>query len=259
MLLAIDIGNTNIVVGGFLGEQLLFEYRLQSDLKRTVDEYRAQLLSLMTASNKTKVPVNAAIICSVVPPLTPTITEVIQSSFNVPPLEVGAGIKTGIAIKMSDPTQVGADRIVNGLAAREVYGNHSLVVDFGTATTFDYINKQGAYEGGVIAPGLHTSLESLVRNTAKLPRIDLVWPQKIIGKNTVHAMQSGALVGYVCLVDGIIDYIQEEVGQLDHIVATGGLGRVITDHSKRIASYNPNLTLIGMRLIAELNIEKNKK
>jgi type III pantothenate kinase len=148
------------------------------------------------------------------------------------------------------------DRIC--VAAKELYGSNSLVVDFGTATTFDYISAAGNYEGGVIAPGLYTSIESLVRNTAKLPRIDLSWPKTIIGKNTVHAMQSGALVGYVCLVDGIIDNIQQEVGQLSHVIATGGLGKVVTEHSKKISHYDPSLTLVGMRLIAELNLVRNK-
>jgi type III pantothenate kinase len=261
MLLTVDIGNTNIVIGGFKDDELVFEYRLVSDLKRTVDEYKVQLVSLMSGfansqSNDFKKLITNAVICSVVPPLTPNITEVIKSTFDITPLEVGAGIKTGLAIKVSDPTQVGADRIVNSVAVKKIYGNHSLVVDFGTATTFDYVNNDGAYEGGVIAPGLNTSIEALVRNTAKLPRIDLVWPEKIVGKNTVHAMQSGALVGYVCLVDGIIDNIQKEVGQLNHIIATGGLGSLIVPHSKLIQKYDPILTLTGMKIIASLNSKK---
>lgn len=253
MLLAVDIGNTNTVIGGFLNEELVFEFRLNSDLNRTVDEYHVLLVVLLQEALSQKQSVRGAVISSVVPPLTPIFETVIKRKFNVDPLEIGPGIKTGIALKVSDPSQVGADRVVNGLAVRELYGPNSLVVDFGTATTFDYVNPKGEYDGGVIAPGLYTSVESLVRNTAKLPRIDLIWPNKIIGKNTVSAMQSGAMVGYVCLVEGIIDRISNEVGGVSHVVATGGLGEVIAKHTKKITKYDPTLTLKGMRMIAKLN------
>ena len=253
MLLCVDIGNTNIVVGGFKGQELVFEFRLQSDSRRTVDEYRASIVSLLHQILGDSFIISHGIISSVVPPLTGILIEVLEKSFSVKPLIVGSGIKTGIAIRLGDPASVGADRIVNGLAVRELYGKKSVVVDFGTATTFDFVNEAGDYDGGIIAPGLLTSLESLVSRTAKLPRIDLSWPKNIIGKSTVTAMQSGALVGYVCLVDGLLSQIENEVGSLTHIVATGGLGGLIAEHSKKITTVDSNLTLKGMRLIANLN------
>ena len=253
MLLVIDIGNTNIVVGCFEGETLRFEFRLKSDTGRTVDEYAALLFPLFDREFGKKTAFSGAIVSSVVPPLTSDIVQMLEERFSLKPLVVGPGIKTGIAIRLSEPSSVGADRVVNGVAARELYGKPALVVDFGTATTFDYVNAAGDYEGGVIAPGLTVSLESLVSRTAKLPRIELVWPQSVIGKSTVQAMQSGALVGYVAMVDGLIDEIVKETGPLSHIVATGGLGEIITKHSRRIKTFDPHLTLKGMRIIAALN------
>ncbi len=253
MLLTFDIGNTNIVVGGFEKDRLQFEFRLQSDTGRTVDEYAALLYSLFDRALGKKASFTGALVSSVVPPLTTDIVQVIRESFNIEPLIVGPGIKTGIAIKLSDPASVGSDRVVNGVAAREIYGAGSLVVDFGTATTFDYVNKNGDYEGGIIAPGLQISLESLVQRTAKLPRFELTWPKNIIGKSTVAAMQSGTLVGYVCMVDGLIGKVAEEVGPLTAVIATGGLGEIITAHSSQITTYDSTLTLKGMKLIADLN------
>ena len=253
MLLVIDVGNTNIVIGGFKGKDLLFEFRLQSDAGRTVDEYSASIVALLQIRLGSASSVSSCLISSVVPPLTGILVDVVKKTFSIEPLLVGAGIKTGIAIRLSDPLSVGADRIVNSVAAKTLYGTKSIVVDFGTATTFDFINEQGDYEGGVIAPGLHTSIESLVSKTAKLPRIDLAWPKTIIGKSTVAAMQTGALVGYVCLVDGMLEQIEKEVGTLQHVIATGGLGEVIQAHSKRIDVYDSTLTLKGMELIARMN------
>jgi type III pantothenate kinase len=253
MLLAIDIGNTNIVIGGWNKDTLLFEFRLQSDIGRTVDEYRASISSLLQLQLGAAYTVSAAIISSVVPPLTGTLVDLVKQTFSIDPLIVGVGTKTGIAIRIADPASVGADRIVNSVAAKTLYGKKSIVVDFGTATTFDYINDNGDYEGGIIAPGLHTSLESLVSKTAKLPRIELAWPKTIIGKSTVAAMQSGAMVGYVCMVDGVLAQIEKEVGKLSVVIATGGLGGVITEHSERIDIYDGTLTLKGMQLIAQMN------
>ena len=158
-----------------------------------------------------------------------------------------------MSIKITEPASLGADRVVNAVAAKELYGCPSLVVDFGTATSFDLVGPDGSFEGGVIAPGVMTSLEALVRNTAKLPRIEPVWPKSLVGKSTVTAMQAGAVAGYVYMIDGLIDGIAAEVGPLAHIIATGGLGRLFTAHSKRIHSYDAHLTLKGMRLIAEMN------
>lgn len=253
MLLAFDIGNTNIVVGCFEADRLVFEFRLKSDTGRTVDEYAALLFSLFDRHFGSRVSFESAIVCSVVPPLTLDIVQLLKERFSVNPLVVGPGIKTGIAIKMSEPSTVGADRVVNGVAARELYGKPALVVDFGTATTFDYVSAAGDYEGGVIAPGLVVSLESLVSKTSKLPRIELVWPKTVIGKTTVGAMQSGSLIGYVCMVDGVIDHILQEVGPIEHIIATGGTGEIVSSHSQRIRCFDATLTLKGMRIIAGLN------
>lgn len=253
MLLVFDIGNTTIVAGCFKGEKLVCEFRLQSDTGKTVDEYVATMDLLFERQLEKNQPVRGAIICSVVPPLTGALSRVVAQLFNVEPLIVGPGIKTGIALRVTEPASVGADRVVNALAARELYGKPSLVVDFGTATTFDLVNKDGEYEGGIIAPGVLISLESLVQKTAKLPRIDLAWPEKVVGKNTVHAMQSGILRGYVCMVDGIIEQVRQEVGDIPHIIATGGFGELIVSHSSVVKIYEPTLTLQGMRLIAGLN------
>ena len=253
MLLAFDIGNTNIVVGGFEGETLVFEFRLQSVQGRTKDEYAAILHSLFSRALGEKYSFSGAIVSSVVPPLTGDIVGVLNALFQLTPLVIGPGIKTGIALKVSEPLGVGADRVVNSLAAREIYGRQSIVVDFGTATTFDFVNDNGEYEGGVIAPGLTLSLESLVSRTAKLPRIELVWPKTVVGKNTVNAMQSGILVGYVCMVDGLITKIEQEVGPLNAVIATGGLGDIITNHSEKIKTYDPTLTLKGIKMIAAMN------
>lgn len=253
MLLTFDIGNTNIVVGGFNGETLAFEFRLRSDTGRTVDEYSGMLHSLFSRALGEKYSFSGAVVSSVVPPLTADIVKVLKTSFSLDPLIVGPGIKTGVALKVSEPLGVGADRVVNALAVRELYSAQSLVVDFGTATTFDYVNSNGEYEGGIIAPGLTVSLESLVSRTAKLPRIELTWPKQVVGKNTVSAMQSGMLIGYVCMVDGLIDRIEAEAGPLKAVVATGGLGEIITAHSSKIKVYDSTLTLKGMRMIARMN------
>ncbi|MBX7137017.1 MAG: type III pantothenate kinase [Oligoflexia bacterium] len=253
MLLVIDIGNTNIVVGCFEGSQLLHQFRLKTDTGRTVDEYEASLFTLLDRHLPPGWKFSKCIISSVVPPLTPDIERLVEERLKIKTLVVGPGIKTGISIRTADPTQVGSDRVINSLAARELFGAPSLVVDFGTATSFDYVNKAGEYEGGIIAPGLMIALDSLVKNTAKLPRIELAWPKTIVGKSTVAAMQSGALVGYVCMVDGLIDRIIAEVGKFENIIATGGLGAVVTSHSARISKYDPHLTLKGLQLVAALN------
>ncbi len=253
MLLAFDIGNTNIVVGGFKGEDLLFEFRLKTDPGRTIDEYAAILLTLFRERLGAEYAFESCIICSVVPPITPEIVKVVEERLKIHTVVIGPGTKTGLPIKIAEPTSVGADRVVNAVAAKELFGSPALVIDFGTATSFDYVGPKGTFEGGVIAPGVTTSLEGLVRNTAKLPRIELAWPKSLVGKNTVHAMQVGAVVGYMYLIDGLIEGIEKEVGTIPHIIATGGLGALYSSHSKRIKVYDPHLTLKGMRIIAALN------
>ena len=253
MLLCFDIGNTNIVIGCFKGDALAFEFRLKTEAGRTIDEYSVLLSTLITSKLGGSPKFSGAVICSVVPPITQDIVTLVKDAFGVEPLVIGPGIKTGVRIKATEPTAVGADRIVNAVAVRELHGAPAIVVDFGTATTFDLVGKDGDYEGGIIAPGIGISMEALVRNTAKLPRIELAWPNSVVGKNTVSAMQSGAVVGYMCLVDGLIDRIVAEVGPIQHFVATGGLGRLFTEHSKRLTTFDPHLTLKGMRIIAGLN------
>jgi type III pantothenate kinase len=254
MLLAVDIGNTNIVVGCFNGEELAFVFRLKTDPDRTVDEYAASLFSLFERKLGAGYAFGQCIISSVVPPLTQDIASLVEGMFGLQPLIVGPGIKTGLRINLPDPSAVGADRVVNAIAARELYGTPALVIDFGTATSFDYIDKDGSYQGGIIAPGVRGSLDSLVSHTAKLPRIELAWPDRVIGKSTVGAMQSGSVVGYVCMVDGLIARIREEVGELSHIITTGGLGELFSERcTSGISAYAPDLTMHGLRIIAELN------
>ncbi|MCB0334008.1 MAG: type III pantothenate kinase, partial [Bdellovibrionales bacterium] len=193
------------------------------------------------------------IISSVVPPITPDLVRLCKGALGLEPLLVGPGIKTGLSIRTEDPSAVGADRVVNAVAARTLYGAPALVIDFGTATSFDVVSSEGAYEGGIIAPGVKISLDALVEHTAKLPRIELSWPEQVVGKGTVRAMRSGAVLGYSCLVDGLITKIEEEVGPIEHIIATGGIGRLFAEHSSRISQYEPHLTLQGLRILAEMN------
>ena len=187
------------------------------------------------------------------PPLTADIAGFAEVKLGVKPHVVGPGTKTGLPIKLAEPGAVGSDRIVNAVAVKHYYGVPALVIDFGTATSFDYVSAAGAYEGGIIAPGLGIAAESLVRNTAKLPRIELTWPATIVGKNTVSAMQSGTVVGYICMVDGLIDMVLKEVGEVKHIVSTGGLARLIAQHSARIKIFDANLNLRGLELLARMN------
>ena len=253
MLLAFDVGNTNIVAGCFDDEELLFEFRLKTDVGRTVDEFELVLESLIQKHMGERRDVDTAIISSVVPPVTPDLTAIVKNLFDVEPLIVGPGIRTGLSIEIADPSTVGADRVVNAVAARELYGAPVIIVDFGTATTLDYVNPNGAYEGGIIAPGIEVSLDALVEHTAKLPRIEIAWPESVVGKSTTHAMQSGAVIGYLCLVDGLVDRVRKEVGPVETVVATGGLSELLTRYSQHISTADKHLTLKGMRVLAELN------
>lgn len=253
MMLAIDIGNSNIVLGVFRGKELVQELRLKSDLGRTVDEYGALIGSMLERVCGSDPKFEGAIMASVVPPLSPLLAEYVERYLKVQCLMVGPGMKTGVSIRTDDPRAVGADRIVNAAAARALFGCPGIVVDMGTATTFDCVGDDGAYEGGAIAPGLGLAVDALVRNTAKLPKIELQWPAHVIGKNTISAMQSGSVIGYVCLVDGLIERIVAERGPVKYVVATGGLGGLVAQHSKIIKSYDPHLTLKGLRIIYELN------
>ena len=253
MLLTIDIGNTNLVFGCFDKGELLFQFRLRTDTERTVDEYSALFLTLSRQNYGAELTIDQCIVSSVVPSLTGVINGMVKKLIGLDAILVGPGIKTGVGLKVPNPASVGADRVVNMVAAKRLFGCPCLVIDFGTATTFEYINKDGDYEGGVICPGPHVSMASLVRRTAQLPVVDLVWPKQVLGKTTVDQMQIGGVLGYSCLVDGLIEQISKEVGPIEYIVATGGLGRIFTEHSKNITTYEPSLTLHGLRLIAEMN------
>ena len=253
MLLVIDIGNTNIVLGVFKDDTFVAELRFKSDTSRTVDEYIALVLPSLKAKFALDLRISQCVISSVVPLLTPLMTALVQKSFNIEPLMVGPGIRTGLQIKINEPASVGADRVVNALAAKELFGTPIIVVDFGTATSFDYVSAEGNYEGGVIAPGLAVSLDSLVKNTAKLPSIDITWPKNVVGKSTVSAMQSGVVLGYLCMVDGLLELMLQEIGKVEQIIATGGLGELFAAHSKCITNYDRHLTLKGLKILAELN------
>ncbi len=253
MLLAIDIGNTDTTLGVFEGEKLGSTWHMSTSIHRTVDEYAALLLNLLRHQGLDTSDIKQAALCSVVPPLTNSFEELFQRYFHISPLVVGAGVKTGVRIRMDNPREVGADRIVNAAAAHHLYGGPIIITDFGTATTFDTVSKEGDYLGGAIAPGILTAVESLFTRAAMLPRVELSRPKHAIGTSTVTAMQSGIIFGYVGLVEGIVARIRQELGQEAKVVATGGAAHLIAKETAVIEEVNPNLTLTGLRLIYYMN------
>ena len=253
MLLAIDIGNTNVTFGVFAGDKIKTTWRVSTAIHRTSDEYANIMLSLMERQGITAQQVKDVVICSVVPPSLLIFDEVCRRYLKKTPLIVEAGVKTGIRIDMDNPREVGPDRIVNAVAAHQLYGGPVIVIDMGTATTLDVVSKDGSYIGGAIAPGIVISLEALFTRTAVLPRIELALPKKAIGRNTVAAMQSGIVFGYIGLIEGLVGRIQAELDERAKVVAAGGLAGLIVDASNVINIVNPDLTLIGLRLIWELN------
>ena len=253
LLLAIDVGNTHTVVGVYEGDKLIRHWRVLSDPGRTADEYGVLLWNLYRASELPIPHRTDIIICSVVPPMTTMIEELCRTYFHAEPLVVGPGVKTGMPILYDNPKEVGADRIVNAVAAYERYRDVCIVVDFGTATTFDCVSGKGEYLGGVITPGLGISLDALVTRTAKLPRVELVRPPRIVGKNTVHAMQAGVVYGYVSLVDGVVSRIRDEIGAGARVIATGGFSTLLAPESTTIEATDEFLTLEGLRLIHHRN------
>lgn len=253
MLLAIDVGNTDTTFGVFDGEVLRANWHMATDVHRMADEYAALLLNLMQQQGLDRAEIKAVALCSVVPPLIPTLNELFERYFQLTPLVVGAGVKTGVRIRTDNPREVGADRIVNAAAAHRLYKGPVIVTDLGTATTFDVVSKEGDYLGGVIAPGIMSAAEALFTRAAMLPRIELARPKKAIGTNTVAAMQSGIIFGYVGLIEGITARIQKELGEKATVVGTGGYANLIAKETKIFDEINPDLTLIGLRLIYEMN------
>ncbi|MBZ0251730.1 MAG: type III pantothenate kinase [Candidatus Methylomirabilis sp.] len=253
MLMVIDVGNTNIVFGVYEGDKLVREWRIGTVRDRTSDEYGVLLRSLYATGGVEPAAVKDAIIASVVPPLTNTIADLCRTYFKIDPMIVGPGVKTGMPILYDSPREVGADRIVNAVAAFELFKAACVVVDFGTATTFDYVSERGEYVGGAIAPGVTISIEALFQRASKLPRVELVKPKKVIGKNTVASIQSGIIYGYVGLVDGLVDRIREENAPNARVIATGGLATLIAPESRTIEQVIPQLTLDGLRLIHAMN------
>lgn len=253
MILVIDVGNTNIVLGLYQERTLLHHWRVSTNRSATVDEYGMQLHSLFQHSGISFSQVEGVIISSVVPPLMNAMENLCLHYLKRAPFIVGPGIKTGLNVRVDNPKEVGADRIVNAVAALELYGAPCIIVDFGTATTYDYIDPSQQLVGCAIAPGIGISTEALYQKAAKLPRIELVKPKSVVGRNTVAAMQAGIIYGYVGQVDGIVERVIQEFNVNPTVIATGGLAELISSESRTIQVVNPLLTLQGLQMIYEKN------
>jgi type III pantothenate kinase len=253
MLLAIDIGNTNITLGLYQGEVLGPRWRIATDPQRMPDEYGISIVNLLSFSGHSPAQVDAVVMASVVPPLTGTLIEAVRNYLQQQPLVVDSSVQTGVRLRYDDPSQVGADRIVDAAAVHKLYGGPACVVDFGTATTFDAITAEGDYLGGAIAPGIGIASEALFQRAAKLPKVELRRPPAAIGRNTVHSMQSGLLFGYVGLVEGMVARFRAELGPQMKVIATGGLAELIAHETPIIEIVAPWLTLDGLRIIWEMN------
>lgn len=256
LLLAIDIGNTTMVLGIYDGEELRAEWTISTDRTKTMDEYGLLFMNLIGHMQLTASDIKAVAISSSVPPVVPTLEWMCQKYFRLKPLVVGPGVRTGMVIRYDNPREVGADRIVIAVAAFEKYGGPLIVVDFGTATIFDVISHNGEYLGGVIAPGVQASVEALFQQAAKLPRIELVRPQTVLARNTVHSMQSGVIFGFAGQVDELVERITAEMGAAAEgmqVVATGDGAALMVSECSRIDRVDPYLSLEGLRLIYERN------
>jgi len=253
MLLAVDIGNTNIALGIFEGKILIQHWKIRTERDKTSDEYGIALLNLLSLKRLDAESIKSVIISSVVPPLTPVFQELSQNLLRIKPLVVGPGLKTGMPILYENPQEVGADRVVASLAAFEKYGGPAIIVDFGTATTFDAVSAKGEYLGGSIAPGIQIAAEALYLKTAKLPRIEIKKPQHAIGRTTVTSMQSGLYFGYIGLVSNIIREISKELGEDIKVVATGSFASQIYPDLEIIPELDPFLVLEGLRIIHDRN------
>jgi type III pantothenate kinase len=253
MLLAVDLGNTNVVLGLYEGETLVQTFRVATARSRTEDEYAVLLQQLFSLRQLSLDGVSAAIIASVVPQLTDVMVSAIRQAVGREPLIVGPGLKTGMPILYDNPHDVGADRIVDAVAAFARYQSGVIVVDFGTATTFNCVSPKGEYLGGVIVPGVKVSLDGLMQSAAKLRPVELTAPPRVLGRNTTHALQSGVIHGYAAMVDGLVDRLIEELSFPCRVIATGGLSSLIGKHSKRIEALDSDLTLEGLRILYERN------
>jgi len=253
MLLVIDVGNTNTVLGLFDGEKLVHDWRIRTVVDHTVDEYGMLIYNLYKTSRISSREIRDIIISCVVPPMLNILEPLCQKYFNIKPLIVGPGVKTGMPIFYDNPKEVGADRIVNAVAGFEKYKRDLIIVDFGTATTFDYVSNKGEYMGGCISPGIMISSEALFERAAKLPRVELSKPRSIVGKDTVSSMQAGIMYGYAGLVDGICERIKAEVKSNPLVVATGGLAKIVAPETKSINVVDDMLTLEGLRIIYSRN------
>ena len=253
MLLVIDVGNTNIVLGIFKEQELVDHWRVSTDRLRTTDEYGVLIRHLFYLNGVNSEEIDAIIISSVVPPVMPTLERMCQRYFGLTPLVIGPGVKTGMDIKYDNPREVGADRIVNAVAAYEKFGGPVIIIDFGTATTFCAVDKKGTYLGGAICPGIGISTDALVQRTAKLPRIEVVQAEKVICRNTVESMQAGVFYGFIGQVDGIVTRMRRELGCKAKVVATGGLAVIVAPATDAIDVVEPMLTLEGLKIIYDRN------
>ncbi len=254
MILTIDVGNTNITCGVFEKEDIAASFRITTKIPRTSDEYGMLISNLLEKNSLSPKDVEDAIICSVVPNVMHSLEGALIKYFNIKPIIVEAGVKTGIRIVTPNPQQIGADRIVDAVAGYELYGGPVIVIDFGTATTYDYVDENGAFLGGVTAPGIRISAKALWEDAAKLPEIEIKKPENVLGKDTISSMQSGLVYGQIGQTEYIIKRVKEEMGRPDaKVVVTGGLGRIIANETSYVDVYDPNLTLKGIFLVYKKN------
>jgi len=262
VLLAVDVGNTALNLGIYEGKELRAEWSVATDRRKTQDEYGLLLLALLEYQGFRPEQIQSVVVASSVPPVVPTLDRMFQKYFHVKPLVVGPGVKTGVVIRYDNPREVGSDRIVIAVAAYEKYGGPLIVVDFGTATIFDVISKEGEYVGGVMAPGINVSVEALFTQAAKLPRIELVKPATVLARNTVHAMQSGVIFGFAGQVDEVVARLKEEMGAAADgmkVIATGDMAELVAPETSVIEAIDPYLNLDGLRIIYERNTARGER